>query len=188
MGKQIKNDVVKSGMNEGVWVQMWDDSIYSTAFWLVICKDSIQEFEHLYKRVTNFTLEDKTGYHGLCQEAHDPDGRQHVFIVLTEKSSQATKVHEVIHAVNFVYKLHGVKLDPDNDEHQAYYTDSIIRIVEEGYEKLDRYKQATEQSYERKRKADPRKGKQKPKQTSSHMVHSPRTWISRNSRGLVSNT
>ena len=156
MGKRV---TIKNGMNEGVWVRMWDDSIYSTAFWLIICKESIQEFEGIYSQVTNLILEDKTGYHGLCQEVQAPNGRQHVFIVLTEHSSTATKVHEVIHAVNFVYKHHGVKLDTENDEHQDYYTDSIIRIVEEAYQELDKYKQKTELSYERKRKTEPRKRK-----------------------------
>lgn len=37
--------------------------------------------------------------------------------------------HECLHATNFIFMEAGVKTDPDNDEHQAYFLDYLIEKV-----------------------------------------------------------
>lgn len=34
-------------------------------------------------------------------------------------------VHEAVHIVNMTFEHHGVRLDTDNDEHQAYFTELV---------------------------------------------------------------
>lgn len=47
--------------------------------------------------------------------------------------------HECVHAVNWIFQNSGVKLDPDNDETQAYFTGWL---VDKTYEILKPYMEA----------------------------------------------
>lgn len=44
--------------------------------------------------------------------------------------------HEIVHCVNAIFKSRGLKLDPDNDEAQAYLTGWVTEIV---YKELKRF-------------------------------------------------
>lgn len=151
---------IKGGMIDGLWIKVWDDPIYSTLIWLLIVKDNVMEAQQVYTLTSGWELADHSGSGAVCSEVFTENGRQNLYIILKQGSTNAVKVHEIIHAVNFIFHHHGVKLDPDNDEHQAYYTDHLVRIVDAEYEKLAEHNKKTEQaSYEKPRKHSRRKGK-----------------------------
>lgn len=51
-------------------------------------------------------------------------------MVLAKDSLLSTIVHESVHIVNYIFEFHGVKLDPKNDEHQAYFTTWVFEQCE----------------------------------------------------------
>lgn len=50
------------------------------------------------------------------------------------KPSISTMVHESVHAVNDIFKYRHAKLDIDNDEHQAYFTEWVFTQIENYFE------------------------------------------------------
>lgn len=65
------------------------------------------------------------------------NGGSEFVIAFLGKPSYALIVHECIHWVNAVFRYRGIKLDPKNDELQAYFTEWVFQktvdILEENY-------------------------------------------------------
>lgn len=51
-------------------------------------------------------------------------------MVISKDAAISTIVHECVHIVNFIFGVHGVELDENNDEHQAYYMTWIFEQCE----------------------------------------------------------
>lgn len=57
-------------------------------------------------------------------------GDNRMFLVWYKKDIDiGVLVHECVHIVNFIFNTVGVKLDSDNDEHQAYYTQFVFEAL-----------------------------------------------------------
>ena len=74
---------------------------------------------------------------GTAYYAIKENGGSEFVIAFLGKPSYALIVHECIHWVNAVFRYRGVKLDPKNDELQAYFTEWVFQktvdILEENY-------------------------------------------------------
>lgn len=89
-----------------------------------------------------FIVEDKITLNSYSLDKKELDGYTYrdgsfYVMVLHKKSLTSTIVHESIHIVNFIFKDRGVKLDINNDEHQAYFT---TWVFEECEKVLNKYK------------------------------------------------
>jgi hypothetical protein len=114
-----------------VFYRKWKDPIYnSTTFWVVIADSNLKDCETFFRKVLKIepTVIDSATIARCSEIGNDKIGHN---IVLQYKSNanMGTIVHEVVHAVNYSFMFRGIKLDTDNDEHQAYYTDFVFRKV-----------------------------------------------------------
>ena len=64
-------------------------------------------------------------------------GKYFINVFFKETPSIKTMVHESIHAVNDIFKYRHVKLDLENDENQAYFTEWVFEQVENYFEELE---------------------------------------------------
>ena len=80
------------------------------------------KFEKVNKSYnSNFTKEDNKMYDAVVFK----DSKKHInqyIVVLRKDANYAVIAHETVHLVNVIFKDHGIKLDLDNDEPQAYLT------------------------------------------------------------------
>ena len=123
-----------------VYVSWWEDKVYPTRFWvLVVDGESIKPgLDVIYNITDEQPLTDYERATAMTLERFDPEGVQNIFLLYRKTSSINCVAHEVVHGVNFVFKHVGVKLDTDNDEHQAYMTGYLVENVMEQYINFDK--------------------------------------------------
>lgn len=117
------------GFRNGIFYETWEDPIYSTKYWIVISEKMASSYK-FYADLNKMSSDTPTeGARAMACESMASDVRQHVFILLTDKVTAAQAAHECIHAKNYVFKYHGVKLDLENDEPEAYYIHYLMNKV-----------------------------------------------------------
>lgn len=126
------------GFKKNTYFKTWKDQQYSTTFWVIITKPGqLNDASTMLKEITGEDYEIADKSQALCFDRFNTKSGQHVIFFFQEDNSAGTVVHEAIHAKNYVFAHHGVKLDMDNDEHEAYYTDYIVREILDAYHQLD---------------------------------------------------
>ncbi len=112
-------------LRNGVYSRMWHDRLYTSQYTLFIKSVSqgpLNASTTLSKMIADQLQPDDAGMTMDFVE----DGRHHVVIVLVDNPTPGLIAHEANHALNMVFKHHGMKLDVDNDEHQSYCLDWLV--------------------------------------------------------------
>ncbi len=97
----------------------------------VVMPYDISRKKHLksLKRLAPDALQrDMTTCNGLCS-TNDMDG-YHLILIgvrMTHADRHSILAHEIYHAVNFIYRICGVRHDEENDEHTAYFMQDTYR-------------------------------------------------------------
>lgn len=106
---------------------MWQDQEYRTNYWVFVAPelDSVLELRKLA------TTEDKWWDSQAAAFTEDQINEKgiNVIICFQGDAEPGIVVHEAVHAANCTFKHHGVKLDVNNDEHQAYYTEYLVNQI-----------------------------------------------------------
>lgn len=88
------------------------------------------KFEKVNKSYnSNFTKDDNKIYDAVVFK----DSKKHInqYVVVFRKNPDYTVIaHETVHLVNAIFKDHGIELDLDNDEPQAYLTGWIFNKID----------------------------------------------------------
>lgn len=65
---------------------------------------------------------------GVAARTENPTRKGYTYYLmwLPKGTDAATVVHECIHVKNFIFLHCGVKPDPDNDEHEAYFVSYLF--------------------------------------------------------------
>lgn len=104
--------------------------IYGTQIY-VIPKHLLNEFNKLTGDDDNI---DPNSYSGFAQRYID-EGVMYLYVYLGD-GELLTIVHESVHLCNMVLDNVGVKLDPHNDEAQAYLTEWIFKKLRKEVKRL----------------------------------------------------
>ncbi len=109
---------------DGIYTESWTDPIYRTVYHMVLSPGEIKEAKEFIFKKAKLEIEDDAAAFTLRVEP--VTGGIHIFFVFSHNPSLGIIAHECVHAANMTFKYHGIKLDVENDEHQAYYTESLV--------------------------------------------------------------
>jgi hypothetical protein len=92
---------------------------------VMILTDDLTELNKEYN--LNFT----NSFGGGVFNITDEEGYTKFFVAFDNDWDNSLIAHEAVHLVNDIFKHKCIKLDPDNDEAQAYFTGWIFEKCEE---------------------------------------------------------
>lgn len=88
-------------------------------------------------RLVIYMIDTKEEYNKFCKDNVDgytyKDGILYYVVCIHDKSLLSTLVHESVHITNYIFKQHGLKLDVNNDEAQAYITTWVFEQIHKLY-------------------------------------------------------
>jgi hypothetical protein len=113
----------KGKRTKGVYMLTWIDPLFTTKIHLCIF-DTMDVGKAVYKKLTKDEGPDQAI--AWAQEWASPNGALNVAIMLPMEATPGVIVHECVHARSFVFKHHGMKLDVENDEAEAYYLEKLV--------------------------------------------------------------
>jgi hypothetical protein len=127
-----------------VRVETWEDDFQSPVFKTnvhIIILDDISTFPEIFESIMGVPYPGviEGCVYAFVQDCIDREGLHHLFIALPKDVPPKVIVHEVVHASNRIFKHAGQKLDLDNDEFQAYYTETLYEKVETCLKKKKEY-------------------------------------------------
>jgi len=84
--------------------------------WTIVISEGLSEVEKKYN------LSPTEGFSGLCiTRFTKKKGKEYMTAFDAEKLTPGIITHECVHLINHIFSYHGVELDVNNDEHQAYF-------------------------------------------------------------------
>lgn len=140
---------------EGVYYVYWKDDHYPVGFWVVLHEDFkiSSQFLVRYQKLTQnpeyfativkdlWLIGDQSSIDGCTSDVITSDGGLNVVFFLKPNTSPSTVAHECIHAICYVYKYVGIKLDLDNDEPMAYFMSNLMDKIMDVYIQYNQYKE-----------------------------------------------
>ena len=134
------NKVANKGIVGGVYWSSWKDQVYSTSFHVLISPTMSLKpcFEFLAATRPAWDYDpQKDNAAAMCSELQGSVYGHEIFLMFQCNAPVGAMVHELIHAKSFVFMYHGVRLDPENDEHEAYYMTYLMNKCLEAYEERE---------------------------------------------------
>lgn len=125
----------KQQYKDGLFIDTWLDETYTTRYWIIIVEDW-DKLETAYKELMPENGEWRpTDKQAAFTEDFITDGQYfNIMLVFQRATTYSIIAHECVHAVNMTFHHHGMKLDPHNDEHQAYYTGYLVNKCHAAFE------------------------------------------------------
>ena len=121
-----------TGFKGQVYIDSWKDQLYSTRFWVLISDGhSIKPSTDYIHEIRQYASNKPLG-EARCMEmggGADSVFGHEVFLIFQEGNTIPAIVHECVHAKNYVFQFHGILIDTENDEHEAYFVDYLVRNV-----------------------------------------------------------
>lgn len=115
--------------NKTVLVNKQKAPLYKTSLWIVVADKVEDAIDAVEDHVHYPILTDKNGVMGLTYTYSDSTISQRVMIFIAHNSSPGTIAHEAYHAMCYILSYHGFKRDRNNDEHEAYYIDTLVTKI-----------------------------------------------------------
>lgn len=104
---------------------------YNTRLWIVV-SNSITRSVDVIEDLVDYKVMSKADRRSVRAYVHaieDPNGVYHVIIFVNHNSGPGEVAHEAKHALNLIFKWHGVFLSTHNDESECYHLEWIVNRV-----------------------------------------------------------